>query len=248
MERKERIPTDGHNALLVAVQAALDGFQSKVWTALPAFVQSYNAAKLTVECQPTIQAQVRQPDGTWVDTTLPLCVDCPVMFPGGGGFTLTFPIAAQTEGLLVFASRCIDAWWQSGGIQKQAELRMHDLSDGFFFPTGGLSNPNVPANASTTTAQLRSNDGLTYVELANGSIVNIVAPNGVNIVGNLAVTGGLLLGGTIEAHAGGVYAGDIKTSGNVIAGDGTGDQVGLKTHTHTSELAGNQTSSPTPGT
>ncbi len=177
MDRKERVPTEGQNALLVAVQAALDGFQSKVWTALPVFVQSYNAEKITVECQPTIQAQVRQPDGTWVDTTLPLCVDCPVMFPGGGGFVLTFPINAQDEGLLVFASRCVDAWWQNGGVQKQAELRMHDLSDGFFIPTGGMSNPNVPPNVSTTSAQLRSKDGTVVVDLnATDKQVKVTAP------------------------------------------------------------------------
>ena len=188
MERKERIPTTGQNALLVAVQAALDGFQSKVWTALPAVVQSYNAAKLTVECQPTIQAQVRQPSGTWVDTTLPLCVDCPVMFPGGGGFTLTFPITAGDEGLLVFASRCIDGWWQNGGIQKQAELRMHDLSDGFFIPTGGMSNPNVPPNANLNTAQLRNKEGTLVVELDDQTgQVNILATGGLWVNGVLVV-------------------------------------------------------------
>ena len=55
----------------------------------------------------------------------------PVVFPGGGGFALTFPVAAGDECLVVFASRCIDAWWQSGGVGEPMEPRMHDLSDGF---------------------------------------------------------------------------------------------------------------------
>ena len=31
-----------------------------------------------------------------------------MVFPGGGGFALTFPVAAGDECLVVFASRCID--------------------------------------------------------------------------------------------------------------------------------------------
>jgi hypothetical protein len=173
MDRLERIRSDGTNAALIAFKQGFKKYQAGIWTALPAVVQSFNAAKGTVVAQPTIQAQTLQPNGTWLDTTLPVCPDCPVLFPGGGGgFTLTFPVKAGDEGLLLFASRCIDSWWQSGGVQKQAEVRMHDLSDGFFFPTGGMSNPNVPPNTSTTTAQLRNKSGTIYVEIddANGRI------------------------------------------------------------------------------
>ena len=164
MDRRERM-----DSLLVALRGALQNFESTLWTALPASVVSYNAAKLTVSAQPTIQAQVRTPAGQWINTTLPVCVDCPVSFPGGGGFTLTFPIAVGDEGILVFASRCIDAWWQNSGVQPQAELRMHDLSDGMFIP-GLFSVPKVPANVSTTACQLRSIDGQTLVEVGPGKI------------------------------------------------------------------------------
>jgi Phage protein Gp138 N-terminal domain len=187
LERSERVPSGNKNALLLAVRAALDGHQAGVWTALPAFVQSFNAAHLTVECQPTIQPQVRQPDGTWIDVTLPLCVDCPVMFPGGGGFVLTFPLVAGNEGLLVFASRCIDSWWQNGGVQKQAEIRMHDLSDGFFIPTGGMSNAKVPGNVSTTSTQLRSSDGLTSIDLSAEHVITLTAPSGIVLNGPLSL-------------------------------------------------------------
>lgn len=170
MDRRERIPGNNPNADLVAIQAALDGRQADIWTALPAVVQEFSAAKIVVSAQPTIQAQVRQPNGTWVDTTLPLCVNCPIKFPGGGGYVLTFPLKKGDEGVLVFASRCIDAWWQNGGIQKQAELRMHDLSDGFFFPSGGMSQPNIPANVSETATTLRSKDGHDLISIEPGII------------------------------------------------------------------------------
>jgi hypothetical protein len=139
MDRRER--ADDPEA---ALKAALRGFQAGLWTAMPATLQSYDAAKLTCSAQPTIQAVLQAKDGTFSNLTMPLCVDCPVIFPSGGGFTLTFPLAAGDEGLLIFASRCIDQWHAQGGTQAQAERRMHDLSDGFFLP-GPRSRPHVPA-------------------------------------------------------------------------------------------------------
>jgi len=158
MDRRERIGSP-----FLMIKAALSGFQSGLWTALPATVAGigFNANLMTVQAQPAVQAQVRTPSGSWVNATLPLCVDCPVLFSGGGGYVGTFPLAAGDEGLLVFASRCIDAWWQSGKVSPQAELRMHDLSDGFFVPLA-FSNPNaakVSGGASATEAQIRTYDG-----------------------------------------------------------------------------------------
>jgi hypothetical protein len=149
---------------------ALQDFQSGLWTALPAVVESFDATTLTVTAQPTIQGQVRQPDGTWFNTTMPLCTECPVILPGGGSFVLTFPITKGDEGTIIFASRCIDSWWQSGGIQTQAELRMHDLSDGFFLPKC-FSLPNVPGSISTTAVELRSLDGKTLVHVETDKII-----------------------------------------------------------------------------
>jgi hypothetical protein len=246
MDRRERF-----DDLLVAVKAMLSGFQAGLWTAMPATVVSFNAAKATVAAQPAIQAQFRA--GTaqqFQNVTLPQCVDCPVITPGGGGFLATFPLAAGDEGLLVFASRCIDAWWQQGDAkqqgQPQAELRMHDLSDGFFIPAC-FSQPNVPANWSTTSAQLRSKDGLAYVEVAPGHAVNIVAPGGVKITGALEIDGALALQGALTAPGGGTYAGAILTSGAVEAGVGSGDHVTLQGHKHGTGAAAAGTSIPTPG-
>jgi hypothetical protein len=215
MDRRERFDSD-----IVALRAFLRGWEADIWTALPAIVESYDATKLTVSAQPTIKSKYRGVNAqTYADVQLPLCVDVPVDFPGGGGWLLTFPLQQGDEGILIFASRCIDSWWQNGGVQPQAEMRMHDLSDGMFIP-GLRSQKRLPAGAvSTTSAQLRSDDGQTYIELASGGAVNIVAPGGVTITGSLNVTG------------------------TIISGFGGADQVGLQTHEH----PGNNTP-PTPGT
>jgi hypothetical protein len=138
--------------------------QSEIYTSLPCLIQSFNPAKRTVTAQPTIKAQAQNPDGSFQWIALPILPDVPVYFPEGGGVTLTFPIQSGDEALVVIANRCIDAWWQSGGIQVQADIRMHSLSDGFAF-VGISSVPRVISNISTSRAQLRSNDGQAFVEL-----------------------------------------------------------------------------------
>lgn len=178
MDRRERF-----GDTLVAIRAALQDFQSGVWTAMPATLQKFTASEMTCEAQPAIQYQSLGPKGIWTTQNMPLCVDCPVVFPGGSAFLLTFPLAVGDEGLLVFASRCIDSWWAQGGVQGQAELRMHDLSDGFFIP-GCFSKPNAPSNVSTSTVQLRNKTGDQYLELDPGTgRCNVVATGGLWVNG-----------------------------------------------------------------
>lgn len=182
MDRRERL-----NDELISDQMRIDSSLARVWTALPGIVQSYDKTRRTCTAQAAVQAQWRDPTGTWQNVSLPVMTDVPVMFPGGGEYEFYFPVSANDEGLLVFSSRCIDAWWQSGGVQPQAEIRSHDLSDAFFVP-GAYSQPNVPSEPANDTIQMRSKNGSSYVELdANSGRVNIVAfgglwVNGVRVV------------------------------------------------------------------
>lgn len=222
-------------------------------TTLPGIIESFDAAAMTAVVQPALKFQVRNEAGIWNWVTLPLLLDCPVHFPSGGGFTLTFPLAAGDEVLVHLAERCIDAWWQSGGVQPQAEFRMHDLSDGFVIPKV-WSKPRALSGVSTTTTQLRSDDGSTYVEVAGGQIVNVVAPTKIVLETPLVqVTGAIEVQNVNSVALPCQVTGEINATGNVVAGYGSGDQVGLQTHKHTQ---GNDsandveqpTNAPTPGT
>ncbi len=101
----------------------------------------------------------------------PLLVDVPVVFPRGGGCTLTFPVKAGDECLVIFADRCIDFWWQSGGIQEPVDERMHDLSDAFCI-VGPQSQAKKIGGISTTAAQ-RCADGSAFIEVAAGHDVTV---------------------------------------------------------------------------
>lgn len=172
------MPNRMHNAgnWVEALQRAMEGKQTEIWTALPAQVESFDASKRTIVAQPTIQLQVEDQYGNTQWRSMPLFHDVVVQFPGGGGFVLTFPLQQGDEGILVFSSRCIDAWWERGGIQVQSELRMHDLSDGFFIPTV-RSMPNVESDISTTEAQWRSVDpGGPRIALKPDGSVSVSSP------------------------------------------------------------------------
>lgn len=224
MDRRERdIGLDG------AVMAAFEGLQSGVWTALPCqVISNLDPAKRTVSLQPLIKSRAQNADGSFEWVSLPVIPDVPVVFPEGGGVTLTFPVKAGDECLAIFACRCIDSWWQSGGQQIQPDLRMHDLSDGFAL-VGIASVPRVIANISTSAAQLRSNDGAAFVEVNPTSHAVTVQTTGpVNATGSSitasasdridlnAPNGVWANGKRIDVHQhGGVTAGGANTSNNL---------------------------------
>ena len=211
-----------------ALRAALDGRQTRIWTAMPAILQSYDPAALTAVVQPAIQGRMSAQDGSVSLVDLPLLVDCPVQFPSGGGVTMTFPLTPGDEVLVIIASRCIDAWWESGGVQAPLEARMHDLSDGFVIP-GVRSQPRVLSPApSATAAQLRSDDGETIIELdSEAQTLALTAPGGVTINADTVINGTLHVTGAITTDASVTAAVEV-----------TADGIALTTHLHGGVTAG----------
>ncbi len=195
------------NDLETALRSALDGRQSTIWTAMPCIVKAVDFSAMTISAQPAIQGTVEDENGVITSVDYPLLVDVPIVFPSAGGFLITLPIAIGNEVLVVMASRCIDAWWQSGGIQRPMEARMHDLSDGFAIP-GPRSQPNVVGGISTTGAQIRNDAGTTYVEISGDGKIKLVSPGEIDITapaivltGVVTVTGDLTANGTsVHTH------------------------------------------------
>lgn len=110
-------------------QSQIDSTLMNLHTALPAIVMSYDANTRTVTAQIAIQRVFTDGEGLNGPINLPPCVDVPVIFPGGGGYEVTFPVKEGDECLLIFSERCIDSWFISGEISPPADYRQHDLSD-----------------------------------------------------------------------------------------------------------------------
>lgn len=218
---------------LVSLEAMLDGRQATIQTAMPGILESYDASSQTASVQTAIQAQVRDATGVWTFVDITVLVDCPVQFPRGGGYGFTFPLVKGNEGIVIFSSRCIDAWWQSGGVQPQAELRMHDLSDGMFVP-GISSKPSVPAGVSTDSARFWAEDGSMFVDLNKETetirikAVNIFLDGTVimnNVSGESGGSGGVVDFGGATVRQGGKNIGATHTHGGVTTGGGTSGPV-----------------------
>ena len=183
-----------------AFRLALDGRLACLWTSFPGIVQSVNWAQMTCVVQPAIQGSITDENNNTTFVNLPVLVDCPIVFQKAGGFVLTLPIAAHDEVLVSIANRCIDAWWQSGGIQQPVEYRMHDLSDGFVIP-GPCSLPNVIPNISPTDAQLRNKAGTAVIGIAPSGAIYLTSAISTTVNGNLVVTGSVTATGQVTANS-----------------------------------------------
>lgn len=141
-----------------ATRQAHESYQSRIWTAGPTAVTTFDPKLQTINGNFGIKlAQVGGQSGvTW--KPIPELGPMPTLMLGGGGMALTIPVAKGDEGLTIFASRSIDNWFQQGGQQNQFAARMHDLSDGFFIP-GFRSTPNALPNVSQSSFQIRTKNG-----------------------------------------------------------------------------------------
>ncbi len=219
-----------------ALRIALDGRQATMWTALPGIVTGVDFTTMTLSVQPAIQGTVTDENGNIQSVNLPLLIHVPIQYPSAGGFSLTLPVAVNDEVLIVWASRCIDAWWQSGGIQRPMEQRMHDMSDGFAI-LGIRSVPNVIPSISTTAAQLRNDAGTSYFEVSADGKVKVVSPSEIDLTGPVKIVGDVTLTGKIT------MTGDIAVTGKIDAtGEIKSGLIPLTTHKHTGVTVGSGTS------
>lgn len=151
------------------IEAAMEAVTYDMRVAVPGIVQEWNADQQTVTVQVAIREKVSM-NGTETEMEIPLLVDVPVVMPRAGGYSLVFAPVKGDECLVVFADACIDSWWQSGGVQSQADSRRHDLSDGFAI-LGCWSQkrkPKIPASG----ARLQNDAGTAGVSIS-GTTVNI---------------------------------------------------------------------------
>ncbi len=229
------VSTDSRSGELAETLRTLQSsVSSQLRVSMPGIVQSFDADSVTCDIQIGIKGE-----SGGESTNLSVLTNVPVVFQRGGGVTMTFPIKAGDECLLVFGDRCIDFWLQSGDIQETVDEREHDLSDAFAI-IGPQSQAKKISGISTSAAQFRSDDGSTYFEInPTTKKIKIVAPGGLDIVTPKAefsaevLVNGLFtfLGGLVGSAAAGVSAkisGAIEFVGTLTSNGKTIDD----THTY----------------
>lgn len=146
--------------------AVLNDFKASMFAdmrvAVPARVERYDAATQLIDAKPLLRDTFTTEEGEREIVSLPVITNVPVVFPGAGGFRLTFPVAVGDTVLLVFADRSIDAWLAHGGETSPTDERHHHLSDAIAIP--GLHPNNAPlTGASTSDATLGRDGGVQLV-------------------------------------------------------------------------------------
>lgn len=210
-----------------SARLAFEGQASSLWTTMPGIIESVDLVAQTVSVQPAIRGTITDEKGATSREDMPLLVDVPICWPRAGGWAVTFPIKKGDECLVHFAARCIDAWWQSGGVQAPLEDRMHDLSDAFatFAPT---SQAKKLTAVQSDGMELRNDARTVWMKFTDtGIIIN----GNITHVGNYAQTGTFTLNGNM-VHSGGT----MYSLGKRIDG----------LHTHVSAAPGVNTSAPNP--
>ena len=181
-----------------AIRAAMRGAGLSIRVAVPGIIESFDREQQTVAVRPAIREVLRD-GGAETEIEIPLLVDVPVVMPRAGGYLLAFVPEAGDECLVVFADSCIDGWWQSGGVQSQAERRRHDLSDGFAI-LGPWSQPNLPA-LPEKGVRLQDERGESYIALEDGKI---------RIEGDLYINGSAYQSHTHSVREGASATGGVR--------------------------------------
>ncbi len=215
-------PLEAFSSLATAISSSLH-------VAVPGVIESFDPDTVTCVVQPVVKGGAMASDGTVSTEDYPLLVDVPVVFPRGGGCTLTFPVRAGDECLVVFADREIDFWWQSGGTQESVSARQHSLSAAFAIP-GPRSQAQHINNISTEAAQLRTDDGSAFIELAADGNVRLVTTGKISASADAGMD---ITAPTVS------ISGDVTIGGKLsVSGDATAQGISVSGHTHSGVQGG----------
>lgn len=116
----------------------------------PGVIESYDPDTGTADVQPSIMVAKPSENGP-VLVRQAMVTHAPVVFCGGGGSRLTFPIKRGDSCLLMVASRSLDRWSAFGGeVDPQDAVRHHHITDAIVLV--GLTPPAhaTPAHATAT--------------------------------------------------------------------------------------------------
>ncbi len=132
-------------------------------TAIPGRIVKYDAGTQKADVKPLVKQAYLDEEGARQVDGLPVVPGVPVMFPGGGGYRLTFPVrAGDRDGdtcLLVFSQASLDRWLSGNGAEVDPEIDGATLSDAVAIL--GLKPFGAPlSSAPTDEATLGSDDGV----------------------------------------------------------------------------------------
>lgn len=214
--------------------------QAQLETMMPVKVVTFHAGTGTPPTAGTVDVQllVSQIDGDGNAVPHGIVYGIPCDRNQGGKWAIILDPAEGDFGYIVSASRDMSNVVKNPGIQIPGSRRKYSFSDGVY--RGGILNP-VPE----ATIWLKP-DGTFKISDANGIVLDTTSGSLV-ITGNVEVNGTLKVDDLETGEDGLNIVGAITATGNITAGHGGADSVGLQSHEHPTAATGSP-SPPTPGT
>lgn len=142
-------------------------------TAEPGVIVSYDAATQRATVALGISVRVKRPGGAVVHEAPVTVPNVPIAWPQAGGYSLTFPLAAGDEVMLVFSSRSLDEW-KLGAARSGVEAsdpRRFAVQDAIAFPTKAATPPLPSTNYDAAALVLAG----TMLKLGDSSATDLVA-------------------------------------------------------------------------
>lgn len=156
---------------------AIEGRLYDLHTGLPAKVVSFNPTKQSAVVQPLLVRVFVDENEQLQQIEMPQLKNVPVVFPAGGGWSITWPLAPGNIVHLTFAERSIDHWLEApvGTAVDPVHERKHDLSDAIAVPGLRPFTSPIP-NISGENLRIARDDGSVLIELS-ANTARIKGPN-----------------------------------------------------------------------
>jgi hypothetical protein len=193
---------------------------SRAWTVTLAQVKSVtNAGEVKDTGTVSLQPLVNQVDGQGNATPHGTISNAIYFRYGGKDGAIICDPAVGDIGIMLTASRDISSVKANKAAANPGSSRRFDPADAIYL---GAVLSAAPSQYITFTET-----GIKIADKNNNAIE--FKQGGIFVTGNLVVHGNLQLSGNIENQDGGTYAGTIKTTGDVVAGN---SNISLQNHHH----------------
>ena len=226
------------DAISEYVESNMKILKANLNTAIVGEIVTFDPATVTAEIK--IGVEFFMQDGTTKPLTNLLHV--PIMVLQAGGFTMTFPVKAGDECLILFQMRDISTWIENGSIIKPVSNRQLNISDavalvGIQSAKTRVQNydPDNMKISSENASVTITPDGAITID--SRDVLSITADSGVEITGDVAITGDIEITGETLMTGSLEVTGTIQDSGSC-----------LTNHTHNVSEAGDVTLPPNSGT
>jgi hypothetical protein len=121
-------------SLAEVISETIAAARGGISVAMPATILSYDPARQIASVKPAISMRYES-DGVLVPSPIGIVSNLPVLFPSGGGTSITWNLLPGDQVLLIVCDRSLDEWKSTGAQENvPADIRRFDFTDAIVLP------------------------------------------------------------------------------------------------------------------